>query len=48
MKTNKIKLRSGATTIFEVQRWKFDVRCSSFQLTLQLGECLVIHKNKSY
>jgi len=28
MKTNKIKLQSGATSLFDVQRWTFDVRCS--------------------
>jgi len=25
---NKIKLRSGATSLFDVQRWTFDVGCS--------------------
>ena len=25
---NEIKLRSGATSLFDVQRWMFDVRCS--------------------
>jgi hypothetical protein len=28
LKTNKIKLRSEATSLFDVQRWTFDVRCS--------------------
>jgi len=27
--TEVIKLRSGATSLFDVQRWTFDVRCSS-------------------
>jgi hypothetical protein len=27
-KTNEIKLQSGATSLFDVQRWTFDVRCS--------------------
>jgi hypothetical protein len=27
-KTNKVKLRSEATSLFDVQRWMFDVRCS--------------------
>jgi hypothetical protein len=27
-KTNKVKLRSEATSLFDVQRWTFDVRCS--------------------
>jgi len=27
MKTNEIKLRSVATSLFDVQRWTFDVRC---------------------
>jgi len=34
LKTNEIKLRSGATSLFDVQRWKFDVRRSSFKTTL--------------
>jgi len=25
--TNEIKLRSEATSLFDVQRWAFDVRC---------------------
>jgi hypothetical protein len=28
LKTNEIKLRSGATSLFDVQRWVFDVRHS--------------------
>ncbi len=28
LKTNEIKLRSGATSLFDVQHWTFDVRCS--------------------
>jgi hypothetical protein len=32
----KIKLRSGATSSFDVQRWTFDVRRSSFEITLNL------------
>ena len=28
LKTNEIKLWSGATPLFDVQRWTFDVRCS--------------------
>jgi len=28
MKTNEIKLRSAATSLFDVRRWTFDVRCS--------------------
>jgi hypothetical protein len=28
LKTNEIKLRSEATSLFDVQRWTFDVRCS--------------------
>ena len=30
---NEIKLRSAATSLFDVQRWTFDVRCSSFKTT---------------
>ncbi len=30
LKTIKHKLRSGATSLFDVQRWAFDVRCSAF------------------
>ena len=30
LKTNKIKLLSEATSLFDVQRSMFDVRCSSF------------------
>ena len=32
-KTNEIKLRSAATSLFDVQRWTFDVGCSSFKPT---------------
>jgi len=28
LKTNVIKLRSETTSLFDVQRWTFDVRCS--------------------
>jgi hypothetical protein len=28
----RIKLRSEATSLFDVQRWTFDVRCSMFSL----------------
>jgi len=28
LKTNEIKLWSEATSLFDVQRWTFDVRCS--------------------
>jgi len=28
LKTKDIKLRSEATSLFDVQRWMFDVRCS--------------------
>jgi hypothetical protein len=31
LKTNEIKLRSGATSLFDVQRWTFDVRRSSLK-----------------
>jgi hypothetical protein len=34
LKTNEIKLRSGATSLFDVQRWTFDVGRSSFKTTL--------------
>jgi hypothetical protein len=34
MKTNEIKLRSEATSLFDVQRWKFDVRCLFFKSAL--------------
>jgi len=34
LKTNEIKLRSGATSLFDVQRWTFDVRCLSFKTIL--------------
>ena len=37
LKTNEIKLRSGATSIFDVQRWTFDVRRSSFKITGAYG-----------
>ena len=33
MKINKIKLRSGATSLFDVRRWTFDVGRSSFKTT---------------
>jgi len=32
--TNEIRLRSAATSLFDVQRWTFDVRRSSFKTTL--------------
>ena len=35
LKINEIKLRSGATSLFDVRRWAFDVRCSSFKKTYQ-------------
>jgi len=28
LKTNEIKLRSGTTSLFDVERWTFDVGCS--------------------
>ena len=31
--TNEIKLRSEAISLFDVQRWTFDVRCSSLKPT---------------
>jgi len=34
LKTNEIKLWSGATSLFDVQRWTFDVRCPSFKTIL--------------
>ncbi|MGB9439276.1 MAG: hypothetical protein WCB15_15135, partial [Desulfobacterales bacterium] len=34
MKTNELKLRSGLTSVFDVQRWAFDVRRSSLKTTL--------------
>jgi len=34
LKTNEIELRSGATSLFDVQRWTFDVRRSSSKTTL--------------
>ncbi len=33
-KTNGIKFQSAATSLFDVQRWTFDVRRSSFKTTL--------------
>jgi hypothetical protein len=27
LKTKEIKMRSGGTQLFDVQRWTFDVRC---------------------
>ena len=30
--TNEIKLWSRATSLFDVQRWAFDVRCSNYAL----------------
>jgi hypothetical protein len=30
-KLEQIKLWSGATSLFDVQRWTFDVGCSSFK-----------------
>jgi hypothetical protein len=33
-KEELIKLRSGATSSFDVQRWAFDVQRSSFKTTL--------------
>jgi hypothetical protein len=30
LKINEAKLRSGATSLFDVQRWTFNVRCSFF------------------
>jgi len=36
MKTNGIKLRSAATSLFDVQRWMFDVRRSSL-ITILYG-----------
>jgi len=34
IKMAKIKLRSEATSLFDVQRWTFDVGRSSFKTTL--------------
>jgi hypothetical protein len=34
LKTNEIKLRSGATSLFDVQRWTFEVRRSSLETSL--------------
>jgi hypothetical protein len=31
LKTNEIKSQSGATSLFDVQRWTFDVRRSSLE-----------------
>ena len=31
LKSNEIPLRRGATSLFDVQRWTFDVRRSSFE-----------------
>jgi len=36
LKTNEIILRSGTTSLFDVQRWAFNVRCSSFKTTYRL------------
>jgi len=33
LKTDEIKLQSAATSLFDVQRWTFNVRCSSFKPT---------------
>jgi len=33
LKTTENKLWSGATSLFDVQRWTFDVRRSSFKTT---------------
>jgi hypothetical protein len=33
---NKINLKSGATSLFDVQRWTFDVGRSSFKTTQRL------------
>ena len=44
LKTNYIKYRSGAISLFDVQRWTFDVQRSSFKAILQglkiIHECL--------
>jgi hypothetical protein len=47
LKTNENKLRSGATSLFDVQRWTFDVRCSSFKTTLHSVNVTneYLHKN---
>jgi micrococcal nuclease len=37
MKTNQTKLRSGATSLFDVQRWTFDVRCSICSVWRRIG-----------
>mgnify|MGYP007065677927 CR=1 FL=1 len=33
LKTNVIKLRSGATSLFDVQRWMFDVQIVASEIT---------------
>jgi hypothetical protein len=35
-KTDELKLRSAATSLFDVQRWAFNVRCSIFSEGLQI------------
>jgi len=37
-KINQIKLRSGATSLFDVQRWMFDVRCSICSVYRRIGQ----------
>jgi len=38
LKTKKIRLRSEATSLFDVQRWMFDVR-RFFQVNLARHKC---------
>jgi hypothetical protein len=39
LKINEFKSRSGATSLFDVQRWTFDVRRSSFKNRLESLNC---------
>jgi len=38
VKINQIKFRSGATSLFDVQRWMFDVRCSICSVCRRIGQ----------
>jgi len=38
VKINQVKLRSRATSLFDVQRWTFDVRCSICSACRRIGQ----------
>ena len=45
--TEEFKLQSGATSLFDVQRWTFDVRRSALETSPQSQAC-AIHRTKNF